>query len=99
MDVTSETEYNQNLKEVYNSLLSLEGVGEATATNLYQDGFRSVVDVANATVGDLVQIRGISEEKAEKIIESAKGFLKSGNAEEIPAEEHEQIMDAVNGEG
>lgn len=95
LDVTSETEYNRKLKEVYNSLLSLDGVGEAIATNLYQDGFRSVEDIANAAVEELTQIKGISEEKAEKVIESAKNYLahiigkedtdkEDGTEEEMP---------------
>jgi len=74
LDVTNETNYNKSLKDAYNSLLSLDGVGEATATNLYQEGFRSVNDVASAKVEELVQVKGISSEKAEKIIESAKEF-------------------------
>ena len=92
LDVTSETEYNKKLKEVYNSLLSLDGVGEAIATNLYQEGFRSVTDIANATIEELTQIKGISEEKAEKVIESAKHNLtnmigKEGTAEKDKPEE------------
>lgn len=72
LDVTNEANYNMSLKEAYNSLLSLDGVGEATATNLYQEGFRSVKDVAGANVEELAQVKGIGAEKAEKIIESAK---------------------------
>ena len=87
LDVTSETNYNKSLKEAYNSLLSLDGVGEATATNLYQEGFRSAEDVAGADIEELAQIKGISPEKAEKIIESAK--------ELPPAVEDVQEEDAV----
>jgi N utilization substance protein A len=87
LDVTSETEYNESLKEAYKSLLSLEGVGEATATNLYQEGYRSVDDVAKASIEDLTNVKGLSEEKATRLIETAKrrliiDGLKEENKEE-----------------
>jgi N utilization substance protein A len=72
LDVTSETDYNKDLKDAYNTLLSLDGVGEATATNLYQEGYRSVEDIAGAAIEELTQIKGISDEKAEKLVENAK---------------------------
>jgi N utilization substance protein A len=82
LDVTSETNYNAALKEAYNSLLQLDGVGEATASNLYQQGFRSMEEVAEASVSDLMQVGGIGEEKAGKIIESAKQGIEAKKAEE-----------------
>ncbi len=82
LDVTSETNYNAALKEAYNSLLQLDGVGEATASNLYQQGFRSMEEVAEASVSDLMQVGGIGEEKAGKIIESAKQGIETKKAEE-----------------
>jgi N utilization substance protein A len=71
LDVNSESNYNQTLKEGYKSLLELPGVGEKRATDLYEEGFRSSRDVAGATVTDLAVVDGISEKGAEKLIESA----------------------------
>jgi len=71
LDVNSESNYNQTLKEGYKSLLALPGVGEKRATDLYEEGFRSSRDVAGATVTDLAAVDGISEKGAEKLIESA----------------------------
>jgi N utilization substance protein A len=102
LDVTNESNYNKSLKDAYNSLLSLDGVGEATATNLYQEGFRSAIDVAGAKVEELAQVKGIGSEKAEKIIESAKEFpskqdmenqkgdLKDGAASEETSSENDE---------
>ncbi len=113
LDVTSESDYNRALKEAYNSLLKLDGVGEATASNLYQHGFRSTEEVAGASVSDLMQVDGIGEEKAKKIIESAIQ-LRSRAAEEAQeaaeSEAQEQVQEGsqekdavrelgVNGEG
>ena len=82
LDVTSETNYNAALKEAYNSLLQLDGVGEATASNLYQEGFRSMEEVAETSVSELMQVGGIGEEKAGKIIESAIQGMKAKKADE-----------------
>jgi N utilization substance protein A len=87
LDVMSETEYNKNLKEAYKSLLSLEGVGEATATNLYQEGFRSVDDVAKASIDDVTNVKGLSEEKATRLIETAKKRLIIDGLKEDDKEE------------
>jgi N utilization substance protein A len=76
LDVTGETNYNSALKDAYNTLLRLDGVGEATASNLYQLGFRSLKMVSEASVSDLMQVDGIGEEKAGKIIRSAVELLQ-----------------------
>ena len=81
LDVTGETNYNNALKNAYNTLLRLEGVGEATASNLYQLGFRSLKMVSEASVSDLMQVDGIGEEKAGKIIRSAGELLQIEEAQ------------------
>ena len=102
LDVISESNYNRALKDAYNSLLSLEGVGEATATNLYQEGFRSVEEVAGANIDELAQIKGISQEKAKKLIESTIQHLKDKETEEdIEGEMKENLAlneDVVDGQ-
>ncbi|MFH1241427.1 MAG: transcription termination factor NusA [Pseudomonadota bacterium] len=72
LDVTGETNYNQALKDGYKSLLQLEGVGEKRASDLYEYGFRSSADIAQASVDDLVSVKGISEDRAAKLIEDAR---------------------------
>ncbi len=87
LDVTSESNYNRALKETYDSLLQLEGVGEKTALALYQGGFRSAEEVASAEIADLMQLADIAEEKATKIIESALELVKKkAEASEEPEE-------------
>jgi N utilization substance protein A len=71
LDVTSETNYNRALKDAYDSLLRLEGVGEKTALDLYQSGYKSASEVAEATVSDLLQMKDMDEEKAQRIVRSA----------------------------
>ncbi|MFH1490375.1 MAG: transcription termination factor NusA [Pseudomonadota bacterium] len=89
LDVISETNYNRAFKDAYDSLLNLDGVGEKTALNLYQSGFRSAEEVAGADISDLTATRDIGEEKAKKIIESAVNYLES-RAEKESAEGPEE---------
>ncbi len=89
LDVTGETNYNNALKEAYNTLLTLDGVGEATASNLYQLGFRSLKMVSEASVSDLMQVDGIGEEKAGKIIRSAAELFQIEEARK----DQEQMVD------
>jgi N utilization substance protein A len=102
LDVVSETEYNKDLKESYTALLSLDGVGEATATHLYQESFRSVEDVAKSTIDELSQVKGISKEKAEKLIEDAKKLFQENKVKEDNIKEGEVKLsdeDVTDGEG
>jgi N utilization substance protein A len=103
LDVTSESDYNRGLKEAYDSLLDLNGVGEKTALNLYQAGFRSAEDVASAPPSDLTQLKDIGEEKAKKIIESAIQNVSSAKEDKIeepaPTLEEEAEENQIGGEG
>jgi transcription termination/antitermination protein NusA len=92
LDVTSESEYNKKLKDTYTSLLSIEGVGEATAMSLYNEGFRSVGDLAGTSAEEIAQIKGIDNEKAVMIIENAKKLLQAGDATAAP-EQKEALPD------
>jgi N utilization substance protein A len=75
LDVNSESKYQKSLKEGYQSLLALPGVGEATADHLYEAGFASAEDVAGAEIEELAAISGISQQKAENFIQAAKAYL------------------------
>lgn len=75
LDVNSETNYNQTLKDGYKSLLALPGVGEKRASGLYDEGFSSAHDLASARVEDLVIIDGVSENMASKLIEDAIQYI------------------------
>jgi N utilization substance protein A len=87
IDVKSESKYQKSLKEGYDSLLALPGVGDATADNLYEAGFSSAEELADGLVEELVGIPGISKQKAEKFIDAAKEYLVE--QEEIQAAQKE----------
>jgi N utilization substance protein A len=83
LDVTSESRYSAAMQDGYNSLTALSGVGISLADVLYEKGFYSAEELSHAAIEDLVQIRGIGQEKAKKLIETAKDYLV--NIEKIEA--------------
>ena len=81
LDVKSETLYSQAMKDGYDSLVALPGVGISLADALYEKGFFSAEEIGNTSIEDLIRIRGIGEEKAKKLIKVAKDSLSSLGAE------------------
>ncbi|MDP3732211.1 MAG: transcription termination factor NusA [Candidatus Omnitrophota bacterium] len=53
-------------------LTQLSGVGEKIIKGLHEAGFKSIEDILQADIKDLMQIKGIGEKKAKKIIEQAR---------------------------
>jgi N utilization substance protein A len=65
----------------YDSLVALPGVGIGLADALYESGFYSAEEISRATIEDLIQIRGIGEEKAEKLLEAAHNAIAQSEAD------------------
>ncbi len=87
LDVISETRYSEAMQDGYDSLVSLSGVGISLADALYEKGFFSAEELSNAAIKDLIQIRGIAEEKATKLIETAKNYVAGQyEVDETPSE-------------
>ena len=89
LDVKNETRYSQAMQIGYDSLVALPGVGIGLADALYESGFYSAGEISRATVEDLVQIRGIGEDKAEKLLDAARIAVAQAEAEaeaEVDAE-------------
>jgi len=87
LDVNSEARYSEAMKSGYDSLISLPGVGISLADALYEKGFYSAEELSRATVEDLITIRGIGNDKALQLIETAK--LEEADFEGTPAGEQE----------
>jgi N utilization substance protein A len=86
LDVKSETLYSEAMKSGYESLVALPGVGVSMADALYEKGLFSAEEISMATVEDLIQIRGIGEGKAEKLIAVANDLVKTA-AEKAASED------------
>jgi N utilization substance protein A len=76
LDVKSESRYSKAMKDGYNSLISLPGVGISLADALYENGFFSAEEIAKSSVEDLLRVRGISEAEAQNLIEAAKAYIE-----------------------
>jgi len=93
LDVVSETNYNKALKEGYESLLGLEGVGEKLAADLYQEGFRSALELSQAEPEELMSIEGMTEDKARELIQEAIEFVQKKQEEVATYSEEEAQQD------
>lgn len=67
-------EKKKEVKEA--DIADLSGVGEKTLAGLKKAGFNSLEDVAKAQSAALSEVKGISEKKAQNLIEEAKKLLK-----------------------
>lgn len=65
-------------KKSKTSLLDLPGVGAATAEKLTSVGFGTVIAIAVATPGEIVQATGMSEAAARKVITAARENMEMG---------------------
>ncbi len=76
LEVTSEAEYSRELKEGYDTLMKLKGVGLPLAEILFKGGYSSLLDMAEAEVEDLIQLTGFEESKIKEIMDEAKVLLE-----------------------
>ncbi len=76
IDVNSETKYGETLRDGYRSLLDVVGVGEVRADMLFQAGFGSAEALAEADTEDLTALSGVSEEKAQSLIDDARRYIE-----------------------
>ena len=75
LDVNSETKYNEMMELGYESLVNVPGVGAGLADAFFEKGIYSAEELADASVDELVEIKGIGQEKAEVLIESARQYI------------------------
>ncbi len=75
IDINSESKAGKKDQSAYKALMDIPGIGDIIAKLLYQSGYSSVEDIANASVSELVKDISVDAKKAEKIINSAGEFL------------------------
>ncbi len=73
-----EPEEKTKEQEKETSLSDLPGVGPATVEKLNTVGYDDLMSVAVATVGELIEVTGMSESAAKKVIAAARTSLKMG---------------------
>ena len=86
LDVKSESRYSKAMKDGYNSLISLPGVGISLADALYENGFFSAEEIAKSTVEDLTRVRIVTEDEARDLIAAAKAYVAAA-ADDVEIDE------------
>lgn len=85
IDVKSEQRYANLDDKGYQSLLAIEGIGEALADKIFAREIKSAADMANASIEDLTVLRAIDDEQAEFFIGAAKRLIEEGGYVPEPA--------------
>ena len=82
IDVCSEAEAEEATRKARQSINSIPGIGDMAGELLYQEGFKSAEDVADSALEDILDVEGISKEKAEALHKSAQQFVAEKRAKE-----------------
>jgi N utilization substance protein A len=100
LDVKSESSYNADMKNGYDSLGALPDISLGLVDALFENGFYSVEELSRASVNDLVQIREIDEEMAETLITNATiAWEEMAAAAEAAIDKEEKSEDHFAGDG
>ncbi|MDR1165561.1 MAG: transcription termination factor NusA [Deltaproteobacteria bacterium] len=77
IDVKNESKYQRALKEGYQSILRLPGLGENTADLLFEAGYGSAWDIVAVSPAQIGVIEGLSPEKAQQVWDAAKEYVEN----------------------
>ena len=88
--------FTKKIKE--QAISDLPGVGAATAEKLETVGYKDLMSIAVATVGELVDVGGVSEATAKKMIAAARSSMDMGfeSGEEL-LKRREKVMRITTG--
>lgn len=101
LDVKSEAAYSLAMREGYNSLMEVPGIGLELAEKIYSSGYSSPEDLKKISAEELSQSSGIEIESSDKIIkavidadnELAKKALENSPEEESDMEDFSENSD------
>ena len=92
LDVRSESESEEEARSARASLNAIPGIGDINAELLYQWGFRSSEQLAEANENNF-EVEGISPERAQQVIQAAREWV--ANKRRIEAEKAEAAAAAA----
>jgi transcription termination/antitermination protein NusA len=97
IDVRSEAEAEEETRRARMSIGAIPGINDFAAELLYQAGFKSAEEVSESELEDILDVEGISKEKAESLHKSAKEYVaeKRLKAEEEKANAAEQTIESA----
>lgn len=97
LDILSETKVQAKQQEAIFNLMLIPGMVETMAHGIYQSGFSSIDEISKAEVSDLTDIPGYTEEKAQKLKDSAAAVLAdyAARGEALPQSSAAALAKAV----
>ena len=90
LDVRSDSEAEEEARAARASLNAIPGIGDINAELLYQWGFRSAEQLADANENNF-EVEGISPERARQVIHAAREWVARKSAEQIKRADAETI--------
>lgn len=82
LDVRSEAEAEDEARRARSSLGAVPGLGDVAAELLYQNGFKSAEEVAQADEAQLAEIEGLGPEKIASILQAVRAHVEAKRQEE-----------------
>jgi transcription termination/antitermination protein NusA len=82
LDVRSDSEAEEEARTARASLNAIPGIGDINAELLYQWGFRSAEQLADANENNF-EVEGISPERARQVIHAAREWVARKSAEQV----------------
>ena len=101
IDIKSESRMEKMSEEARGTLKTIPNVGDVMAHLLYNEGYRSVVDIANADTEELTRKAGISPKTVEKIVVAAREMMTEEETTEtaVPEGDGGLSLDSLPGVG
>src|SRR5262249_43923472 len=81
LDVRSEAEADEEARQARASLIGVTGIGDVAAELLYQNGFKSAEEVAQADEQTVAEIEGLGAERAAAIVKAARAHVEAKQRE------------------
>ena len=96
LDVRSISVAEEESKRARTSLENIEGIDFTEVEMLFQHGFRNPKQVAQASIEELLEVKGLTEESAKRISEAANKFIDSLPKKEDDWESEEEAEEMVS---
>ena len=96
IDVRGESEADEESRRARSSLTAVPGINDVFAELLYQAGFKSAEELAEAELEMILEIDGIGPEKAESIYQSSRSHVEEKRRKE--EEERQRQTEAAETE-
>jgi transcription termination/antitermination protein NusA len=95
IDVRSEAEAEEESRRAKASLMAIPGVTDISAELLYQEGFKSAEEVAEADLQMILDVEGITPEKAEAIHRASLAHVAELRARQLEESKAQASPDGV----